>query len=525
MHFVIAGGCAKDLTPGELPGNVKILGVVDGGTRDLALAAADFAVNPMSRGSGTNIKMLDFFSAGLPVVTTAVGARGLSAGAGTAYLIAALREFPATIRGLLASPPRVARMSRAARLLAESRYDWRQISASAARILRRLVRDGGKAPALLPLLLEDEPSVAVMSTWRTRCGIADYTDSLTRAFPRNRDWRVYAEARSCGVSEDEIVRRNWEYGLDDTSRLEADLDSNAPDVLLVQHNPAFFREEGLRRLLELAREKGISVAVTLHAAQSLRIDRDLASEMEKAARIYVHRRGDADWLANRGPKRNVRVIPQGIRRLPERSAEWVRKQIGLPGRFLIGHFGYLRPHKGVIELVDAFERVAESDPRADLLLLCAEYPNEDSRDYRKRCEARISRSPVASRIHASFDHLDFDTAGFLLQACDVLAFPYYSSGESSSAAVRLGIAAARPIVVSDSGIFEELRGVVEVAPSIEPEPLAHAISQLACEDARSAAEARVRAFARTCEWNRVASLVWGDLRSLVREENRERGAA
>lgn len=525
VRFVIVGGCTKDLAASEIPANVTILGVVDGKTRDRALAAADFAVNPMSRGSGTNIKMLDFFSAGLPIVTTPVGARGLSAGAGTAYLVAELGEFPAAIRALTASPAAAARISRAARLLAESRYDWLQISASAASILRQLVRESRKAPALLRFPPENNLRLAVMSTWKTHCGIADYTDSLTRAFPRDRDWRVYAEARSCGVSEDENVRRNWEIGLHDLSRLEADLDSNAPDVLLVQHNPAFFGEEALRRLLELAREKSISVAVILHAAQGLRVDPALASELSRTDRIYVHRAGDAEWLARLGPRRNVRVIPQGITRLPERSAEWVRKEIGLSGRFLIGHFGYLRPHKGVLELIEAFQRIAESDERADLLLLCAEYPSDDSRDYRRRCEARISQSPVASRIHASFDHLDLGTAGFLLQACDVLAFPYYPSGESSSAAVRLGIAAGRPIVVSDSGIFEELRGVVEIAPSIEPEPLAQAIRPLAREDVRSAAEARVRRFARTCGWSRVASLVWGDLRSLRKEGSRARGAA
>ncbi|HEV8611645.1 MAG TPA: glycosyltransferase [Thermoanaerobaculia bacterium] len=525
VHFLIVGGCSKDIAGSEIPGNVTVLGVVDGPTRDRALAAADFAVNPMSRGSGTNIKMLDFFAAGLPVVTTPVGARGLSAGVGRAYLVTELGEFPATIRGLTGSPARAARISRAARLLAESRYDWRQISGSAARILRQLVRESRKEPVFPRTAGEIEPRVAVMSTWKTHCGIADYADSLTRAFPRDRDWRVYAEARSCGVSEDGNVRRNWDIGLENLTRLERDLESDAPDVLLIQHNPAFFREEALRRLLALAREKGVASAITLHAVQGLRIDSALALELARTDRIYVHRAGDAEWLARLGPRSNVRVIPQGITRLPERSPEWVRKEIGLPGRFLIGHFGYLRPHKGVIELVEAFERIAASDPRADLLLLCAEYPSEDSRDYRKRCEARISRSPVASRIHASFDHLDFDTAGFLMQACDVLAFPYYPSGESSSAAVRLGIAAGRPIVVSDSKIFEELRDVVEVASSIEPEPLARAIREVAGEGVRSVAEARVRAFARTCEWSRVASLVWGDLRSLVREESRARGAA
>ncbi|HEY6065615.1 MAG TPA: hypothetical protein VIY96_05635, partial [Thermoanaerobaculia bacterium] len=106
-----------------------------------------------------------------------------------------------------------------------------------------------------------------------------------------------------------------------------------------------------------------------------------------------------------------------------------------------------------------------------------------------------------------------ETAGFLLQACDLLVFPYYPSGESSSAAARLGIASSRPVLVSDSGIFEELRGVAEVVSSIEPGPLAESIRQLS-PARRAACEERVRRFAKDCDWARVASFVWGDLRSL-----------
>jgi hypothetical protein len=72
----------------------------------------------------------------------------------------------------------------------------------------------------------------------------------------------------------------------------------------------------------------------------------------------------------------------------------------------------------------------------------------------------------------------------------------------------------RPIVVSDSGIFEELRGVAEVAPSLEPESLAATIACLASGPLRAAAERRTRRFAARLEWARVGSSVWGDLRSL-----------
>jgi glycosyltransferase involved in cell wall biosynthesis len=519
VRFLLLGGCTSGLSPDELPANVTALGVVDDTTRERALAAADLAINPVSRGSGTNIKMLDFFCAGLPTVTTPIGARGLGAGAGTAYMVAELESFPSAIRGLLESPGRSSRISRAARRLAESRFDWRKIGAAAATVIRSLAqRDRPLERARLPATRPAR--VAVMSTWQTRCGIADYTASLVGEQASRRDWRIYAEAGSCGATEMPNVRRNWEIGLEHLVPLERDLEADAPDVLLVQHNPGFFREDALLRLFEAGRRKGVPVALTLHAAQNLRFNPSLASELERCARIYVHRGSDAEWLAARSVRSGVRVIPQGIPRLPERSQTALKDGLGLDGTFLIGHFGYLRPHKGVLELVDAFEELAREMPTAHLLLLCSEYPSPDSFEYRPRCERRIAASPFSARIHASFDYLSLESAGLLLQACDALAFPYHPSEESSSAAVRLGIASGRPIVVSDSRIFEELQGVAAVAPSIEPKPLAETIRAYARPEVRIEAEVKIRRFARRCDWARVASTVWGDLGTLTASRGR-----
>ena len=63
---------------GKLPDNVLAFGVVDELEKYEIYKLADIAINPMFSGSGTNIKMLDYFSAGIPVVTTETGARGLT---------------------------------------------------------------------------------------------------------------------------------------------------------------------------------------------------------------------------------------------------------------------------------------------------------------------------------------------------------------------------------------------------------------------------------------------------------------
>ena len=82
VNFAICGGVGSAIDQASLArrgiANVRITGVVDDTARRDYLAAADVAVNPMFSGSGTNIKMFDFMAAGLPVISTPTGARGIN---------------------------------------------------------------------------------------------------------------------------------------------------------------------------------------------------------------------------------------------------------------------------------------------------------------------------------------------------------------------------------------------------------------------------------------------------------------
>src|SRR5581483_12236830 len=62
---------------GQTPSNVQLTGTVSAEFKRAVLGVADVAVNLVSTGSGTNLKMLDYFAAGVPVISTAFGARGL----------------------------------------------------------------------------------------------------------------------------------------------------------------------------------------------------------------------------------------------------------------------------------------------------------------------------------------------------------------------------------------------------------------------------------------------------------------
>lgn len=88
------------------------------------LAAADVFVNPVRNGAGINIKMIEAMAAGLPVVTTPVGARGLHWRDGEHLLVAdGAAAFTAAVRALLDDPPRRAALAAAGRRFVTDELD------------------------------------------------------------------------------------------------------------------------------------------------------------------------------------------------------------------------------------------------------------------------------------------------------------------------------------------------------------------------------------------------------------------
>jgi glycosyltransferase involved in cell wall biosynthesis len=121
------------------PENVTWLGTVAAEQRLSFYHAADIALNPMFSGSGTNLKMLDYFAAGLPVVSTPAGARGLEL-APDDCIVCPAEQFVARIEVLLNNPDARSRLAANARKLAVERYAWSMIAADAAQAVRNLLQ-------------------------------------------------------------------------------------------------------------------------------------------------------------------------------------------------------------------------------------------------------------------------------------------------------------------------------------------------------------------------------------------------
>lgn len=128
FKFLIVGSVCDFFKQQQIPQNVILLGKVSEEYLDIALSASDLAINPMFDGSGINIKMLDYMSYGLPVVTTACGARGIETFGARPMFICPPEGFIDNIKMLMDDNLVYERMSEDARGLAAEHYDWKKIS-------------------------------------------------------------------------------------------------------------------------------------------------------------------------------------------------------------------------------------------------------------------------------------------------------------------------------------------------------------------------------------------------------------
>jgi glycosyltransferase involved in cell wall biosynthesis len=96
-------------------------------------------VIPLRAGSGTRLKALEVFAAGVPVVSTVLGVAGLDVRPGEHALLAETpAELAAATVSLLGAPARQRELSVSARTLVETRYDWKHVAVPLLELHERL---------------------------------------------------------------------------------------------------------------------------------------------------------------------------------------------------------------------------------------------------------------------------------------------------------------------------------------------------------------------------------------------------
>jgi glycosyltransferase involved in cell wall biosynthesis len=367
------------------------------------------------------------------------------------------------------------------------------------------------------------PTIGVISTWSSRCGIAAYAQSLLSGIDTGR-LRVFASKVTEALQADEsFVSRCWVEGWDDPlDELFQKVRAADVDAVVLQFNFGFFRPAALKRLLERLHGEGILVFMTLHATMDVNVPGmtarlgDLRVALARVCRLLVHSVHDLNRLKEIGLVENVALFPMGLPQPFTGDRRAVRRSLGLDGKTIVASFGYLLPNKGLPELVRAFTLLHARRPDTHLLMLHALYPIGASEQERDVCLDEIHRLGVQDSVTLVTDFLDEAVVLARLAAADIVVYPYQHTQESASAAVKMGLGSGTAVAVTPLPIFADVAAISHPLPGTSPAEITEGLASLLSDPARLAALAGPqRAWIAAHDWATVSARLDGMIRGEV----------
>lgn len=477
--FVIAGGVGQTLAA-SIP-NVKITGLLDDSSRNDWLRASDVALNPMFAGSGTNIKMFDFMAAGLPIVTTAIGARGIANVTGGGLKLATGVGFVGALTDLLAEGERLRELGLQNRRWVDQEFAWERISPRLGDALRKLA-DKAQATreSARPLRL------AHLSTVGQVCGVGEYTARLLSALvaegvPNYLVTCATPVLRPLASQLPAQAEVGWHY--DDISWRDSYIDDGVSaraakwgaDHMIVQYHPAFFSGPTLFAFADSCLRHGIGVAVVVHNFSLV----DLPSFRQLAqlgCLLVVHSRREVlNASANDIPVAYLPLLVPTPGGLAPKSLRGRDLRHAPP---VIASTGFIRPHKGLPQLIEALPLVQLHYPGTRLLLQCSLYPSTDSQLEYELCRKRVHELGLEKWVEFDTEFRPIEEVHRRLADADLAILPYGPSNEGGSAAAATVLASGVPLLVSQSRVLDEVASGSERLADTEPLTIAETVCRL-----------------------------------------------
>jgi len=331
--------------------------------------------------------------------------------------------------------------------------------------------------------------IAFLSTFKTACGIATYTEMLaSELVNQGESVVVLAEATEDSpigdyqLDEKIPYIRCWDRKYDAAGALRDVLKAQRPDVVHIQHEWSLFRNT--RDLWEVLRESGCKVVFTYHTPDFISDYHEgalshLMAHSSFADAIITH--NEFVCSAIRGKVfPPVAHIDHGIK--THHPVEGSRKQTGIPeGVPMILNYGYASESKGTLDFIRAMEIVKkDSLPYFEAVIYAGTHPHWDVDPYLRECEKIAERVPGLTFIR---EFLEEDKLDLMLDATDFVCFPY--SGVpgheilSTSGAVMRSLGSGKPIIATDEGRLRDIVGGVHgfKASKNNPSSLALAVKK------------------------------------------------
>jgi glycosyltransferase involved in cell wall biosynthesis len=197
----------------------------------------------------------------------------------------------------------------------------------------------------------------------------------------------------------------------------------------------------------------------------------LTEEMRACSRLMVHTHNDLNRMKGLGLVENVSLFPHGI-------PDWQPEEREKNRTFTLATYGFFLPHKGLLEIIDTAAVLKKRGVEFQLKMVNAEYPVPQSSELIARAKEKIGALGLEKEITLLTEYLPDEACLAELSRADLVIFPYQETGESSSAAVRYGIASGTPAAVTPLHIFDDVAPAVWKLSGTSPEAMAQSLSQI-----------------------------------------------
>jgi glycosyltransferase involved in cell wall biosynthesis len=311
------------------------------------------------------------------------------------------------------------------------------------------------------------------------------------------------------------VLRCWTGRNGTIDDLLAAIETQNPDLLVIQFNFAFFTPDHLGQIIRAAVHRNRRVIVCFHATRDVDLPgleaslASIAPTLARADRLLVHGIDDLNRFRSWGIWHNTVLFPHGVMARRPRPLPSGRKTI-------IATYGFLLPHKGFEQLIMAFCRLKKRFRHLHLRMVNALYPDPVSEATLARCRHLIRQNRLHKDVTLVTEFLPDQDSLALLESADLIVFPYQDTAESASGAVRYGLATHRPVACTPLDIFDDVTDIVHRLPGTGPEDLAAGLSRLLTDPELRAAKHTAQArWISAHDWRILGTRLGGMIRGVM----------
>ncbi|HRN71057.1 MAG TPA: glycosyltransferase, partial [Candidatus Woesebacteria bacterium] len=321
--------------------------------------------------------------------------------------------------------------------------------------------------------------LAVITTYNSKCGIAEYSRDL---YPLIEG--AFSEVKYFANSDAEIVfkdnekiQRTWEYSEKDFSPTLLEIDEFNPELVHIQYNGPFYSLDSLSNLVKELGKREKKVLLTIHSIPEVNLKK-YTEDLSRVDKIIVHSQKDFEKL-KQGGLNNVEIFTHGVKGFPDEDKQKLRQKLEINHTPIISSHGLIHEHKGLLEIIDALKILKNDFP--EILFLSINAVNTDnstsSAEFNQMKE-KVRENNLEDNVIFVSDFIEKQEIIKLLHIADLIVLPYSDLQEGASGAVRYSFASQRPVIISNSAIFSDLGDVGYRINDNKPQTIAEGVKIL-----------------------------------------------